>query len=1189
MTFSGQVAGVNTPIAIDSYASCSFLSAEFCALHNLHTEPSPVEAAVKMGDGTELTVTGTARVTVKIQAYTSKVTFRVIPLKGNLDVILGDTWLQHTQALLDYGDRSLTVQKGDRRVTLVLPEHTQPTPAAQPAPHQPAADPTQRKRVHFAEPLVTSLETPTATTDPESQSATQQLKGTTKYQMLTALKFAKVVKSAGVLHMCNLTQLAEAEVPDNEFKQFATTQYPDVFGEVPAGLPPESHGQHNIELEPDARPQWRPMYRLSPAELQEVKDQIQTYLEKGWIRPSTSPWSAPILFAPKKDGTLRMCIDYRALNKLTIKNRYPIPRIDDLMDSLHGAQYFSTLDLQQGYHQIRMNPADIPYTAFTTPQGHYEFTVMTFGLTNAPATFQAAMNSMFRPYLGQFCLVYLDDVLIFSKTAEEHMTHLKLVLDLLRQHKYQAKLSKCNFGLPELPYLGFIVGRDGVKANPVKVADIVNWPTPQTVTHVQQFLGLCNYFRKFVQGYANLAAPLTSLTSGSQGKKSVPIQWSDAAQQAFDGLKQAMSSAPVLKLPDWSKPFVVQTDASGVAIGAVLMQDGHPIAYESRKMIPAELNYHAGEQELLAVIHALTVWRCYLEGAEFTVVTDHNPNTFMASKPDLRGRKARWSEFLQRFHFTWVYKPGKVNIADPLSRNPSYFTALNLMVNAITRGQTAAAQAQQQDLRPAEQLPEPETHLPVAERSKYLELVKTLYKDDPWFCDQHALTHYGVTKRRNLYWKGDKLVLPAGDIRDECMTEMHSTPYSGHPGLAKTMKAISRQYWWPGMLRDIKQFVKSCDSCQRNKPSNQVEPGLLQPLPIPGRNWEQITTDLVTQLPKTPRGYDAICTFVDRMSKMVHFVPCTSDLTAAGWAELFHDHVWKLHGYPKVVVSDRGTQWNNQFWASLCKLTGTTRAMSTAYHPQTDGQSERYHRTMEAMLRHYISPTLEDWDKHLTCCEFAINNAVHDTIGTTPFFMNYGQHPHTPATIDIPVKAPAATELATALKDRLAQATNSYKLAQQRQKAYADKHRRDVSFKPGDQVLVNTKNFTFKGAHNCKKLLPRWMGPFKVVKPIGSVAYELELPANLRIHDTFHVSLLKQYHHDGKTHPPPPVIYDDSGHPEYHVEAILGHRHQTGRRSQRQYLIKWQGYPAEHNTWERESDLTHCRDILMSYHASKAM
>jgi hypothetical protein len=1283
MTFPGQVAGIPTSVAIDSYATCPFLSKEFTDLHNIPVERSPSESAVVMGDGTQLTVHGTVRVSLKIQAYTTKIDFRVIPLNGNLDVILGDSWLQQTQALIDYGDRSITVKKGDRKISLVLPEQpvvqqpstraseqastqasaqtktrspnpTQPytptgqsadprahalpptghptlgyPPAEQLASHQlpavqqaPGQGPAstqlpQHRRVHFADPVASDLaaaappaETPVApakiadhqanANGTQSHTAQANLNGSVhsgtkpKHQLLTALKFAKVVKHADVVHLCTLKQIMEDNPPhdDNPFYQFATQNYPDVFGETPQGLPPESHGHHYIELEPDARPQWRPMYRLSPAELQEVKDQIQAYLEKGWIRPSTSPWSAPILFAPKKDGTLRMCIDYRALNKLTVKNRYPIPRIDDLLDHLQGAQYFSTLDLQQGYHQIRMNPADIPCTAFSTPQGHFEFTVMTFGLTNAPATFQAAMNSMFKQYIGKFCLVYLDDVLIFSKTAEEHMTHLQLVLDLLRQNQYQAKLSKCNFGLPELPYLGFIVGRDGVKANPAKIADIVNWPIPRTVTHVQQFLGLCNYFRKFLQGYANLAAPLTALTSGPKNGKSVPIEWSDKAQAAFDGLKQAMSTAPVLALPDWSKPFTVQCDASGVAIGAILMQEGHPIAFESRKMNSAELNYHAGEQELLAVIHALTVWRCYLEGSEFTVVTDHNPNTFMASQMTITGRKARWSEFLQRYHFTWVYKPGRVNAADPLSRNPRYFTALHLRLLAITRRQAAALkppepEAQQSpDLIPLEEQPETDTQLPGAERSKYLEMVKPLYEDDPWFCNQHALQTHGVTKRRGLYWRGDKLVLPAGELREECLSEMHSAPYSGHPGLAKTLKAISRLYWWPGMHADIKQFVKTCDSCQRNKPRNHLEPGLLQPIPVPKHNWEQVTTDLVVQLPTTAQGLDAICTFVDRMSKMVHFVPCTTKLTAAGWAQLFHDHVWKLHGYPKVVISDRGSHWNCEFWQSLCQLTGTKRAMSTAYHPQTDGQSERYHRTLEDMLRHYISPTLDDWDKHLTCAEFAINNAVHDTIGTTPFFLNYGFHPLTPATADIPVKAPAATEVAQALRDRLARATELFKLAQQKQKKYADRHRMDLSFKTGDQVLVSSKNFTFKGK-DCKKLLPRWMGPFKVVKPVGSVAYELELPANLKIHDVFHISLLRKYHHDGKTHPPPPVIYDDVGAPEYHVEAILDHRDQNRRRSQRQYLVRWQGYPAENNTWEKEGDLTHCADLLQEYLNSK--
>ncbi|KAJ9520413.1 hypothetical protein QJQ45_000169 [Haematococcus lacustris] len=382
--------------------------------------------------------------------------------------------------------------------------------------------------------------------------------------------------------------------------------------------PQERAVGHSIPLQPDGKPPARPSYRMSKPEQDELRKQITDLLAKGLIEPSSSPYAAPVLFVQKKSGELRMCIDYRQLNKITIRDQYPLPRIDDLFDQLAGKTVFSSLDLQAGYHQIRIPAEDVPKTAFRTPMGHYQFKVLCFGLTNAPATFQRVMNEAFAEVINDCALVYLDDILVMSKDSEEHLVHLRRVFDLLRKNKFYAKLSKCEFMQRTLKFLGHIISAHGISVDPCKVTAISEWPVPTSLKTLQSFLGAANYVRKFVHNFSTIAAPLTNLTGPK--KESFPWKaWPQAELDAFNALKQAISNVPMLKLPDHSKPFHVHCDASLEGIGAVLMQDGYPLAYYSRKLIPAEINYTTGEQELLALVSACQQWRCYLEGVPFTL------------------------------------------------------------------------------------------------------------------------------------------------------------------------------------------------------------------------------------------------------------------------------------------------------------------------------------------------------------------------------------------------------------------------------------------------------------------------------------------------------------------------------------------------------------------------------------------
>ncbi|XP_022641613.1 uncharacterized protein LOC106773250 [Vigna radiata var. radiata] len=446
----------------------------------------------------------------------------------------------------------------------------------------------------------------------------------------------------------------------------------DVFPEEVPGLPPPREVEFSIDLVPQAGPISIAPYRMAPAELAELKKQIEELLEKQFIRPSVSPWGAPVLLVKKKDGSSRLCVDYRQLNKLTIKNKYPLPRIDDLMDQLHGAAIFSKIDLRSGYHQILVKADDVQKTAFRSRYGHYEYVVMPFGVTNAPAIFMDYMNRIFRPFLDKFVVVFIDDILIYSKTREEHADHLRTVLGVLRERKLYAKLSKCEFWMEEVQFLGHVISAGGISVDPAKVQAVLQWERPKTVTEVRSFVGLAGYYRRFIENFSRIVAPLTQLT-----RKDHPFAWTDKCESCFQELKQKLTSAPVLTIPDTGKPFEVFCDASHQGLGCVLMQEKRVVAYASRQLKVHEKNYPTHDLELAAVVFALKIWRHYLYGSQFQVFSDHKSLKYLFDQKELNMRQCRWMEFLKDYDFDLLYHPGKANVvADALSRKTVHISAL---------------------------------------------------------------------------------------------------------------------------------------------------------------------------------------------------------------------------------------------------------------------------------------------------------------------------------------------------------------------------------------------------------------------------------------------------------------------------------------------------------------------------------
>jgi hypothetical protein len=1171
MCFEANAAGRNAKVMVDSGACTKppgtegaghdgYVSALW-ALRNGFTPEAAAITQVTVANDQSARIEGSITVHVTIGTYGD--TLRLLVMEHQMegiDMLLGTEWLARRGVIQDFHEDVVRLSKGGKQHLLV---------------------PERSNRANTAVAAICAM----LRAQPEHQAI----------KTISASRAQKDLRrgARAMLLRAYFTYVEEPAVgavaadPDGSTKREdmpapvrkLVVEFEDVFKEM-SELPPEREVAHSIPLVDNAKAPSKRMYRLSPREKEEVIKQVTKLLEMGLIQPSSSPFGAPVLFVDKPDGSLRMCLDYRALNDITVKRRYPMPNISDLFDQLHGAKVFSSLDLQQGYYQIRIPEGDIPKTAFMTHLGQYEFRVLCMGLTNAPATFQEAMNKVFAPHLGKFVLVYLDDIMVYSKSVEEHAVHLRQVLELLRQHKFLAKLSKCDFCRKEVKFLGHIVSEEGLRVDPKKVSAVQDWPVPLGVPQLRSFLGLANYFRKFIQAYSTIVTPLTSLTASK-----VPWEWDAKCQKAFEEVKTALTKAPVLALPDPSKPYTIIADASIHGTGGILLQGDRVVAYLSHKFDTAQRNYHTTDQECLGIIHALQEWRCYVEGIDVTLITDHQPLTYLqslSSKGPLSRRHARWMEILSRFHFTWQYRKGTLNAADSLSRVHGPLGGHLPHVSALCASLVTT------DLRA---------------------VMAEAYASDPKFKDSNVTDKWTLDPGSGLWLnKNLQVVVPASKV-DTVIKELHDSALGAHQGVNRTHKALRGRFWWPSMYADVARYIAHCPKCQVNKASNAKKAGLLQPLPIPEYCWQSVSMDFVTGLPVSAAGHDAIFVIVDRFSKMCHFVPTTTTCSAEEAMRLFTDNVIRLHGVPRDIVADRDTRWTGHFWAAMAERLGTQLKLSTAYHPETDGQTERMNRVLEEALRSAVSGCEHDWDNHLSLIEFAINNAVADSTKTTPFLMNYLRAPRLPIDIDVPQSVPAAVKVTEEMHERIEAARRCLRLAQARQVSYANAKRRDLELEEGQEVLLNTEHLR-RAMPGKPKLQPRYVGPFTILKRVGKVAYRLELPPSYRIHPVFHVSLLKAYTaQKDKPLPPTPVepvavpdagpgpAFSIGGKAWFTVQDIVGHKDEPSKvkmkgkrkfttRMIRHYLVRWQGYSTSDDTFRPARELCHDKlveDLIKAY------
>ena len=942
--------------------------------------------------------------------------------------------------------------------------------------------------------------------------------------------------------------------------------------------------------------------------------------------------------------------------------------------------------------------------------------------------------------LDIFIIVYLDDIVIYSANEDEHIEHVKWVLDRLLENMLFISLEKCKWFATEIDFLGFIIFPEVVRMQPSKVESIRSWPAPASINEIQQFIGPCNFYRRFLKHFGKIAEPLTSMLKGSEYRKTgrkrrrstsrsgrLPGQPNDfltpEAYEAFIRLRNAFLEAPVLMHFDPSKPIRVETDASDKALGAILCQqdkDGHwhPVAYNSRKLIPAERNYETHDKELLAIVHAFKVWRHYLQGArhDILVLTDHRNLSRFMTTTSLSQRQVRWAQELSRYHFKIDYRPGVKNPADGLSRRPDLMdstsvdfeenrTILGQLQDSLRRGRDSGLTSSEgvkfvgtglasellkavptktsgRGLAPKKELStavqvlsarslwDATAKAPVAgwsstvlsetseewkvlmcgteaipdiaarnaliaeamvgeeayrsePASPLVDLIRPMLLEDAYAA--HVLKELATPSNvlawemhQGVLWHQDRLYVP-DRLRNDVISANHDNPLAGHFGVQKTLDLLQRKYYWPNpseippelglssqsMRQSVQEYCQSCSICRRSKAPRHKPHGQLQSLPIPKYKWADWSMDFVTGLPEsmdwTGIKFDSILVVICRLTKMVHYIPCTKNVTAEDLADILIREVVRLHGLPDSIVTDRGSVFTSRYWDSLCYALKVARSLSTAFHPQTDGQTERQNSTMEQYLRAYCNFEQSNWVENLPMAEFAYNNAINASTGMSPFMAMQGYSPRMSFEehADPKAKSKSGQEHAKDLEELMKVLKDNLKNAQEQQAKYHDKRHVFKQYKLGDYVWLNGKNIRTK---RNKKLEWKAFGPFKIIKVIGEKnpqAYRLELPKRWRIHNVFHVSLREDAtpNKGGESTQPTyqagviPIEEDGELTEEvFEVEAFLDSQvFKAGKVPDKPYnepglyyLVSWEDY--EEKAREPVSVVKHLRGMLRAFH-----
>ncbi|MCG8044577.1 MAG: RNase H-like domain-containing protein [Candidatus Thiodiazotropha endolucinida] len=939
-----------------------------------------------------------------------------------------------------------------------------------------------------------------------------------------------------------------------------------IFSKGPTDLGKADIVKHEIKLN-DETPFKEPYRRIPPALYEEVRIHLKEMLEAGAIRESQSPFSSNVVLVRKKDGSLRFCVDFRKLNSRTVKDAYSLPRIDDTIDTLLGAKFFSKLDLRSGYWQVEMKEEDKHKTAFSVGNlGFYECNRMAFGLTNAPATFQRLMERTMGELNLKECLIFLDDILIFSENFEDHLDRLEAVFSRLRQHGLKLKPSKCEFFKTNVKYLGHVVSEEGVRTDPDKIEALASWPAPSNVKELRSFLGFTGYYRRFIRDYAKIVKPLNDLLVGhcthkvpgqkkKKKKESVPWQWGDAQELAFNSLKEKLSSPPILAYADFSKPFILHTDASTEGLGAVLYQeqDGleRVIAYASRGLRNSEKHYPAHKLEFLCLKWAVTdKFHDYLYGNQFTVYTDNNPLTYVLSTAKLDATSHRWLASLGSFNFKLVYRSGKSNgDADGLSRRPQdteelFPDVISAICDALTVSRDSCPLAENlvvtshatilDSVDPHLDLSVDSTDISTVDWAKeqasdptigrVMYLIKGGYKPQDidrksessevskYFREWNKLSLCDNILYRFTVLNGvdtKQLVLP---VRFHSIVLQHLHDDVGHQGRDRTLSLVRSRFYWPGLEADVVNKVQNCEKCIRRKV-----------IPAPGAElcnivstqpMELLCIDFLT-LERSKGGFENILVITDHFTRYAQAFP-TRNQEAKTTAKVLFDNFIVHYGFPARLHSDQGRNFESNVISELCSLAGIEKSRTTPYHPMGNGMVERFNQTLLNMLGTLESHQKDDWKSYVAPLVHSYNATRHDSTGYSPFFLMFGRHPRLAIDAYLGLKSPEEHKVrskehyATKLKKRLQFA---YKVASNEARKSADKNKRHYDLKVreatldvGDRVLV--RQVGFRGRH---KIADRWeKTPYVVVKiPNKNVpVYKVQKESGDHVVKTLHRNML---------------------------------------------------------------------------------
>lgn len=962
----------------------------------------------------------------------------------------------------------------------------------------------------------------------------------------------------------------------------------------PTGLPPKRPEDLEIKTDANARIPSRPLNHLSSDELKVLQEKLDELLKKGWIVPSKSPYGTVVLFAKKKDGSLRMCVDFRALNKITEKDVTPVVSLDQLRESIKDAKYLTKIDIRDAYHMIRMKEEDQHKTAFKTRFGLYEFTVMPFGLTNAPACFTRMMNRIFSDMHHRSVIIYIDDIIIFSKTKEEHKEHVAEVLKRLEENGLYAKLSKCTFAAQEVEFGGFKLSTEGISIQEESVEAITNYEMPlKTRQDVQAFLGLMNFFMVYIPNFAEIAEPLSNLTSTK-----MRWSWTEREMMAVRTLQHLVVTAPTLALYDQIKETRVWTDASNVAIGGFVeqRQEGDlwkPCFFYSKKLDTAERNYPIHDRELLALVSMLRKYEPHLKSTPFTAFVDHNPLVYLNTQPKLNPRQVRWVEFLQQFPMKLEYVEGgstkEIRLADALSRLPMYYEKCPFCPHCHKKEKGEDNDCTDCEVKIAAIKVELETG------SKWKEEVKKELKKDELAGIVRGETlkkdAKGISKKDRkrlkekedgLIYYEDRLYVPE-KLRLGILRSVHDKKAFNHGGNHKTCEAVRTRFWWPRWRDEVKEYVKSCDICQRSKHANTKETGLLHPLPIPEERFQDIAMDFAA-MPKDKEGEDMVLIIVDRLTKLTRAIPMFKTANVEDVAKRFvNDWILTGKGLPKSIVSDRDTKFTSKMWTAMCKELEIDQRMATARHQQTDGLAEVTVRIVKEALARTVNYHKNNWKELLPSIENAMNSSISSTTGYAPYYLAYGLSPR----IDtLPTPNTALANLAEIEKE-IEKAKENIIIRQEGQKRTYDKNH-DVApkLKVNDEVLLKREGLVWSPeVQRPPQLSLPYIGPFKVKAVLENDNIELKLPPTLPVHPIFHVSRVKRYidpatfHKSRKRTTKQPPELDEDGNEVFEIEKLLDVRISKGRR---EWLIRWKGYGEEDDMWIPEHGMA-AKDLMKEF------